>query len=121
MILTKKSEKLYKMDINKGVFAKICKEIQLQSSFKIVMSSHGDDMMASAIVPNVSGNYILNLCMIDRSIQAFLLEPSNMQIRYCTELRTYKLDSLGEIIKCEDSDIDKYIDDFVSEVISMCR
>lgn len=121
MILTKKSEKLYKMNINKGVFAKICKEIQLQSSLKIVMSSHGDDMMASAIVPSNRGNYLLNLCMIDGSIRAFLLEPGNMQIRYCTELKTYKLDSLGEITKCEESDIDKYVDDFVSEVISMCR
>lgn len=121
MILTRKLEKAYKMDVNKGIFARICKEVQLKSKLKIIVSSHDDDMVASAIIPSISGSYILNLCMINKSIRAFLLEPSTMQMRYCTELKTYKFDSLGEMTKCDDSDIDEYIDNFVSEIISMCR
>ena len=121
MILTNKKEKLYRLEVNKGVFARICKEIQLKSELKIGVLSEDENMIASAIITNNSSSYILTLSMINGVIGAFLIEPKSAGVRYYTELKTCKLDTSGELVRCKEDDLNKYIDDFVSEVILICK
>ena len=122
MILTKSTKMEYRLDVNKGLFTRICKELQTKGKINLSVTSLGEDMVASSVVEDSSNNrYIVNICMCDRKINAIFIEPDTASIRYYTDLRTYKTDALGELVKCNNDDMNKYIDDFIREVISMCR
>lgn len=110
------------MNINKGVFAKICKELQIKSNLDFTVSSINDNMLATTIVDNKGRNkYIVNIFMVENSIKAVFIDCSSSLVRYYTELKTYRMDYNGDLMRCNCEDENKYIDDFVEEIILMCR
>ena len=123
MILTNNSKEIYKVNVNKGLFTRICKELQTRGKLKLSLSSSDDNnMVASSVVKGSGSNkFVINITMSDKKIKAFFIEMDTASIRYYTDLKTYTVDSLGEIEKCSDEDMNKYIDDFVDEIIYMCR
>lgn len=123
MILTNNSKEIYKVNVNKGLFTRICKELQTRGKLKLSLSSSDDNnMVASSVVKGSGSNkFVINITMSDKKIKAFFIEMDTASIRYYTDLKTYTVDSLGEVEKCSDEDMNKYIDDFVDEIIYMCR
>ena len=118
MILTNNSKEIYKVNVNKGLFTRICKELQTRGKLKLSLSSSDDDMVASSVVKGSGSNkFVINITMSDKKIKAFFIEMGTASIRYYTDLKTYTVNSLGEVEKCSDEDMNKYIDDFVDEII----
>ena len=120
MILTNTNKDAYKLNVNKGLFTRICKELQTKGKLKLALSSIDDSMVASSVVNSGNNKFVINITMCDKRIKAFFIELNTSSIRYYTDLKTYTVDALGELTKCSDEDMNKYIDDFVDEIIYMC-
>ena len=118
MILTKTKAE-YNITIDKALFMRVCKELKQRSNFDIVVTSNGDNMLASAVLVN-NRVYALNISFDGNKIIALLIEIQNAAIRYCEELKVFTLNDFGDYVYCNEAELSENIDLFINDIINIC-
>lgn len=116
MILTK--TKNYSISIDKTLFTRVCKELKQRVNYDIVITSSGNNMLASAVLVSHRA-YALNVCFDGNRIMAMLVDLQNAAIRYCEELKVFKSNDFGEHIFCNEVELSENIDLFINDIINI--
>ena len=111
------------INIDRGIFTKVCKKLQDTGNLDFVLCNNDNVSVATAVFSNANNKqYILNVCLMDgEGVSAILIDTSILQLRYTVELQTQKLNADGEFEKCDESDVNTFIDNFVNEVVAICK
>lgn len=122
MILTRNKRDQYRLNVTKGVYTRICKEVQERCKVPLEIASADEYIVSTGIVKGEADNvYILNIYLYNNTVTALLIDCRSKVVRHTVGLETYRIDINGDAMECTEERVNEYIGKFIAEVALLCK